>query len=109
MCIDQIEFMVSLLEPNKLLNRIERYTQEEIQARRLLKGSFSLLKEAFLRGEFTRGQAASITHYQERQARTVLNDLIKKGLLVSESHRASLRLGIPMVILNVRSITIVYY
>jgi len=56
-CVDQVEYMRSILEPAELLLRMEIYTTEEVRAGRLPKGSFSLLREALLAGESERGQA----------------------------------------------------
>jgi len=95
-CIDQIEFMASLLETSGLLRRMRLHTEEETQAGRLPKGSFFLLREALLAGEVPRGKAGEITGYGERMARSVVSDLIKKGYLKSGSTRAPLVLGFPI-------------
>ncbi len=95
-CIDQVEFMQSLLEPGELLRRIERYVAIEVQAKRLPKGSFALLREALVFDEFDRGQAAAITGYQERQARTVLKALLDAKLLVSDQPKGKVYLGFPI-------------
>jgi len=47
-CVDQIDFLGSLLEPAELMNRVEVWTEEEVRARRLPKGSWRLLREAIL-------------------------------------------------------------
>lgn len=39
-CIDQVDFMDSLLEPNDLLRRMRNHIEEEVQAGHLPKGSF---------------------------------------------------------------------
>ena len=95
-CIDQVEFMESLFQPSELLRRITLYTEDEIAANRLPKGSLELLREAFLAGEVPRGAAPKLTGYQERQGRQVLATLIKKDLLVSRGPRAPVRLGFPL-------------
>lgn len=94
-CIDQIDFMTKLLEPIQLLARIEANILIAVQQRSLLPGSFALLKAAFLEGEVARGQAAAITGYQERQARSMLKRLIDQGLLVADSPKGAVRLGFP--------------
>lgn len=99
-CLDQIEFMASLIQVEKLLNRIERWTQNQISAKELSAGSFELLREALLLGQFERGEASRITHYQERQARTVLNQLVKKELLISDTPKGAVRLNFPVSILE---------
>ena len=95
-CIDQVEFMASLLEPSDLLRRMRLHIEEEIQAGSLLKGSFPLLRETLLAGEVQRGKASEITGYGERMARNVVSDLLKKGYLKSETTRAPLSLAFPI-------------
>jgi len=95
-CIDQIEFMASLLQQSELIRRMQIYCEDEIRADRLPKRSFSLLREAWLVGEFERGRASEITNYETRQARTVLNALTKLELLVSDSPKGPVRLGFPI-------------
>lgn len=99
-CLDQVIYMDSLIEPITLSRRIERYTTEEIDAARLPKGSFLLLREALLQGQIERGKASAITGYQERQARTVLNKLIERGLLTSKTPKGPVTLGFPLAVLE---------
>jgi len=99
-CIDQVVFMESLFEPTELQRRTEIWCEEETRADRLPKGSWPLLREALLAGEFTRGKAPELTGYQERQARTVLNTLIEKGFLVSPTSRSAVRLGFPLAVVD---------
>jgi Fic family protein len=96
-CIDQIDFMTNLLEPSRLLQRIEADVAIAIRERTLLPGSFALLQAAFLEGEIARGKAALVTGYQDRQARSVLKGLLEQGLLVSNSVKGPVRLGFPTV------------
>lgn len=60
------------------------------------KGSYSLLREALLIGEFERGKVVDITGFKDRAAREVMYALLKKGLLVSDTPRGSVRLGFPI-------------
>jgi hydrogenase/urease accessory protein HupE len=95
-CIDQAEFMSGLLEPMRLLDRMEAFVAIAIRERRLLPGSFPILKAAFLEGVIQRGQVSALTGYQERQARSVLKRLLEVGLLVADSPKAPVRLGFPV-------------
>ena len=88
--------MRDLLEPAELQRRIELYVQEEEHAERLPKRSFILLREALLSGELERGRVYRLLETSDRTARRVVNPLIEKGLLVSASNRAPLRLGFPI-------------
>jgi Fic family protein len=99
-CIDQVTFMERLLEPAELLRRMKVWSEEETRAGRLPKNSWPLLREAVIAGEFARGRAAGLTGYEARQARTVLNRLIKSGYLVSETSRSSVRLGFPIEVVD---------
>jgi Fic family protein len=99
-CVDQVVFMESLFEPGELQRRMEIWCEEETRADRLPRGSWALLREAVLAGEFARGKAPDLTGYQERQARTVLNTLIEKGFLVSPTSRSTVRLGFPVSVVD---------
>jgi Fic family protein len=99
-CVDQVVFMEALFEPAELQRRMEIWCEEETRAERLPKGSWPLLREAALAGTFSRGKAADLTGYRERQARTVLNRLIEKGLLVSPTTRSPVRLGFPLAVVD---------
>ncbi len=63
---------------------------------RLQRGSWPLLREAVLAGEFARSQAQVLTGYQERQARTVLSSLLEQGVLTSAGPKGKVRLGLPV-------------
>ena len=95
-CVDQVEFMGSLLEPSELLRRMQLFVEDEARAGRLPKGSFPVLREAFLAGELERGQARELTGYQERMGRTVVSKLLERGLLTSKGPKDTLRLSFPL-------------
>jgi Fic family protein len=97
---DQVTYMSSILQPSELLRRMEIYVEEETRAGRLPKGSFPLLREALLAGEFERGLAPSLTGYKERMARSVVSKLLEQGLLTSPSHVARVRLGFPITVVE---------
>lgn len=95
-CIDQVEYMNSLLDFKTLSERMRIHVEELIAMKELPKGSFSLLREALLVGEFERGKVDSITGLKDRAARDVLYALLKKGMLVSDTPRGAVRLGFPL-------------
>ena len=93
--VDQIRFMSSLLEPATLLTRIEIHVEEEIRTKRLLRGSFAVLREAGMSGEVERAKIPALTGYEERGARNVTAALVERGMLTATTHRAPLRLAFP--------------
>jgi Fic family protein len=95
-CLDQVRYMRELLEPAELQRRIELYVRDEEAAARLPKRSFALLREALLSGDLDRGRVPRLIDVSERTARRVISALVEKKLLVSESHKAPLRLGFPI-------------
>jgi hypothetical protein len=93
--IDQVRFMQSLLDPGNLLRRIELYSRDEVEAGRLPKLSYVVLREAVLAGEVERGRVPAIVNLQERATRNITSALLEKKLLVSKSPKAPLRLAFP--------------
>ena len=93
--VDQVRFMNGLLEPTMLLTRIEIHIEEEVRAKRLLRGSFTVLREALMSGEVERSKIPALTGYGERGARNVTAGLVDRGMLTAASHRAPLRLAFP--------------
>ena len=93
--VDQIRFMSSLLEPATLLTRMEIHIEEEVRAKRLLRGSFAVLREAVMNGEVERSKIPALTGYEERSARNVTAGLVDQGMLLAATHRAPLRLAFP--------------
>lgn len=98
-CIDQVDYMSEILDPARLLVRMERQVGIAEAEGILPKRSFSLLREALMIGTFHRGQAPTITGYQERKARQILSELLDRGYLVSDGPRAPARLGFPVEVL----------
>ncbi len=91
-CLDQIEFMGTLFDLDGLGQRLERLVERTDS---LAAGSVPLLREALVRGEFERGEAARLTGLPERSARRVLSALIAEGLLASEVPKGRVSLRFP--------------
>ncbi len=93
---DQIAFMDQLLDLDGLARRIEHYVRVvDAQVVPEADRVFLLLREALLRGEFPRGDAARIVGASDRTGRTALTVAINAGLLVSDTPKAPVRLGLP--------------
>jgi Fic family protein len=94
-CIDQVEFMESLMQPDRLRARILLWAEEEIRLNTLPPKSSSILEAVLYRGELPRADVAGVVGAGERHARRIVSALIQRGVLVSESQRAPLRLVFP--------------
>ena len=94
-CIDQVTFMESLMQPDRLRTRIALWAEEEIRLGTLPARSAAILEAVLYRGELPRGDAAQVVSGSERNARRIVSALIDAGVLTSESSRAPLRLAFP--------------
>ncbi len=91
-CLDQVNFIASLVQPERLRERIVQWARGEST---LLPNASSILEAVLFRGELPRGDVTNATNLGERQARRVVAGLIERGVLVSSSDRAPLRLAFP--------------
>ena len=94
-CIDQVTFMESLVQPDRLRTRILLWAEEETRLGLLPAKSGRLLEAVLYRGELPRGEAGTAVGTGERQARRIAAALLEKEVLVSASSRAPLRLAFP--------------
>ncbi len=94
-CIDQVTFMESLVQPDRLRTRILLWVEEEIRLGTLPRKSGSILEAILYRGELPRGEAGSVVGAGDRHARRIISALIALGVLVSENPRAPVRLAFP--------------
>jgi len=94
-CIDQVDFMESLVQPDRLRTRILLWAEEEIRLGHLPPKSGGILEAVLYRGELPRGDADAVLGTSERQARRIVSALLDKEVLASESPRAPLRLAFP--------------
>jgi Fic family protein len=94
-CIDQVAFMESLIQPEALRARILTWAEEEIRLNRLPPKSGEIIQAILYRGELPRAETPGIVGAGERHARRIVSSLLDRGVLVSESTRAPLRLALP--------------
>jgi len=103
-CLDQIDYMAGMLRLDSLIKRVKSYVH--LRTARLIaeplpnlsplkpEAAF-MLQEAFLRGQISRGEIIRVSGLAERTGRILLGQLLKEGLLVSDSPKGAVRLGIP--------------
>jgi len=94
-CLDQVRFMESLMQPDRLRARILVWAEEEHRLGHLPQRAGQLLEAILYRGELPRGDIVALLGIPERSARRVTSELLAQGVLVSDSPRAPLRLAFP--------------
>lgn len=103
-CLDQCDFMGELLRLDTLLDRVEGYVQGRTlkvlpgpapDASPFKREAAYMLQEVLLRGEMARGDVLRVSGMAERTGRDLLAQLLQEGLLVSDSPKGRVRLGIP--------------
>ncbi len=94
-CLDQVNLLERLVQPDCLRRRILTWAGGETRTGALPQGAEAVLEAVLFRGELPRGDVPPILVASERQARRVTAALIERGALVSASHRAPLRLAFP--------------
>jgi Fic family protein len=93
--LDQVTFMETLVQPDRLRARILLWAEEEIRLGALPQKSGNILEAVLYRGELPRGDAAAVVGTTGRQARRIISSLFERGVLESESPYAPLRLTFP--------------
>ncbi len=94
-CIDQVEFMEELVQPDALRARILVWAEEESKLGNLPPKAGTVLEAVLFRGELPRADVPALVGTKERQAGRIISSLTEKGVLTSESTRAPLRLTFP--------------
>ncbi len=94
-CLDQIDFMESLVQPDRLRHRLLIWADEEVAMGTLLPKSERILEALLYRGLLPRSEVQTLLGVGERQARRVIASLSKQKILTSQSPRAPLSLAFP--------------
>ena len=94
-CLDQVNFMESLMQPNTLRTRIMLWTQEQIALDLLPAKADRVLSAVLTRGELPRAEVMAEVDTGERQAQRIVKALSDQGVLTSKSPKAPLRLAFP--------------
>jgi hypothetical protein len=94
-CIDQVKFMDSLVEPGRLRARILLWAEEEIKLKSLPPKAGLVLEALLYRGELPRGDVAQVLGMTDRHSRRIIADLMRHDVIVSESPYGPLHLTFP--------------
>jgi Fic family protein len=94
-CLDQIDFMESLVQPDRLRQRLLMWSEEEIRTGNLPPKSERVLEVLLYRDELPRGDIAGLLGVSVRQARRITSALMEREIVTSASARGPLRLALP--------------
>ena len=94
-CIDQVSFMESLVQPDRLRTRILLWAEEEVRLGTLPSKAGNLLEAVLYRGALPRGEAAGVLGLTPRHARRIVSALLERGVLASKGPRDPLYLVFP--------------
>ena len=94
-CIDQVSFMESLIQPDRLRARIQLWAEEEMRVGTLPAKSGLVLDAILYRGELPRSEIAELVGTGDRQARRIVAELAKHNVITAESIRSPIRLAFP--------------
>ena len=94
---DQIEFMIGLISPFHLIDRIESYIQlTRVDLKKSLRNHLRrLLKALCLEGDIARGAVPSILGLKSTSARDVVRRALSEELIQSPSPKGPLRIAFP--------------
>ncbi len=95
-CLDQVAFMEELVQPERLRDRILFWVAEAIRQGEIPPKGERILEAILYRGEIPRGEVAGLLDSSDRHARRIVARLIERGVVVSASSRAPLRLNFPV-------------
>ena len=94
-CIDQVDFMQALMQPDRLRDRVLIWAEEEVRAGAIPPKSGTVLEAVLYRGQLPRGELPSLLGSTDRTARRITSALLDVGVLMADSTRAPLKLAFP--------------
>lgn len=94
-CIDQVEFMEGLMQPDALRTRILLWAEEQIKLSKLPPTSGRVLEAVLYRGNLPRSEVANVAGASTRTASRIISALTEAGVLTSDTPYAPIRLVFP--------------
>jgi Fic family protein len=95
-CLDQIDYMQSVIEPAGLHKRVLAWADEERGKGQLLPGAPKLLEAVLFRGAIPRSEIPALLGVVDRQSRRVVASLLARGVLRSGGDREPVSLAFPI-------------
>ena len=97
-CVDQVTFMESLMQPERLRARIHMWAEEEVRLGAIPAQARQVLEAVLYRGELPRGEIPALLGVGERQARRVVSTLIERHVLAADTQKSPVYLRFPAVL-----------
>lgn len=94
-CVDQVTFMESLMQPERLRARILTWAEEEVRLGEIPAQARQVLEAVLYRGELPRGEIPALLGVGERQSRRVVSALMGKNVLASDTQKSPVYLKFP--------------
>jgi Fic family protein len=95
MCIDQVDFMEKLMQPDQLRTRIISWAEDESRMGALPAKAGQILEAILYRGELPRGDVPKLLQVTDRQALRIVSALSDRHVLTSRSSKSPWRLLFP--------------
>ena len=97
-CLDQVTFMESLMQPDRLRVRILTWAEEEARLGALPAQARQVLEAVLYRGELPRGEIPALLGIGDRQSRRIVSMLADRNVLGSDTQKSPLYLKFPAVL-----------
>lgn len=94
-CIDQVKFMETLMQPKALRERILSWANDEIKNGRLSERAPRVLDAILFKGSLPRSEVVEVVGQSVRSATNITNALCKAGIISSSGARADWQLAFP--------------
>lgn len=94
-CIDQVQFMKSLMQPEQLHQRILGWAAAEVSATRLSPKVERILEALLYRGTLPRHETPTLLDTGDRQARRIVASLMDQNVIHADTTKAPLKLAFP--------------
>jgi len=94
-CLDQVNFMRTLVEPEALRKRIAQWAEKKTKEGELPAKARLVLEAILYRGELPRGDVPGLVGLTERQARRITSALLDMDVIESDGPKAPLKMSFP--------------
>jgi Fic family protein len=94
-CLDQVTFMESLMQPAAFRDRIMKWAAEQVEYGTIPSKGPRVLEAILFKGSLPRGEVAEVLNQSERTANNVTQALVKHGIIAADGARAPWHIAFP--------------